>query len=165
MKLYKKSLLPQIFIIILILLTALFVSQNLYQLNLIHGDSMLPAYKNMELTVIDKRADNFTHGDVIVFYCSGLECLMIKRIIAVPGETVLISDGSVFVNGIPSPYVCQKVDFGGVAANGLLLDSDQFFVLGDNYRQSQDSRYAQVGCVSRQSIRGRLIPNRPPKQS
>ena len=150
------------FIIILsTLLIALYISQNLYQLNLIQGESMYPAYKNMQLTMIDRRATNFQCGDVIVFYCPALKCTMVKRIIAIPGETILISDGDVIVDGVKSPHVNGNVDFSGIASNKLLIGDDLFFVMGDNHTLSKDSRYEEIGCISRENIIGRLIPNRP----
>lgn len=150
------------FIIILsTLLIALYISLNFYQLNLIQGESMYPSYKNMQLTMIDRRATNFQCGDVIVFYCPALECTMVKRIIAVPGETVLISDGDVIVDGVKSPHVNGNVDFGGIASNEFLIGDDRFFVMGDNHALSKDSRYEEIGCISLENIIGRLIPNRP----
>lgn len=146
-------------IILSVLVAAWFVSKNFYQFNLICGDSMYPAYKNMQLTIIDKRADSFEHGDAIVFYCPGLDAALVKRIIALPGETVLIKNGEVFVNGKKSPHVSGSVDFSGTAATGFVLDDESFFVLGDNYAESKDSRHAQVGGVKRENIIGRIIPN------
>ena len=150
------------FIIILsTLLTSLYISTNLYQLNLIQGESMKPTYKNLQLTIIDRRATDFQHGDVIVFYCPALDCTMVKRIIAMPGETVLISNGNVIVDDVQSSHVNGAVHFGGIASKELLLEDDQFFVMGDNHALSKDSRYEEIGCVNRINIIGRLIPNRP----
>ncbi|MCD8038358.1 MAG: signal peptidase I [Lachnospiraceae bacterium] len=154
----KKNL---IFLLFILFLT-MYVSQNLYQLNLIQGESMYPTYKNMQLTLIDKRSTDFQCGDVVVFYCPSLDCTMVKRIIAAPGQTVLISDGNVLVDGVQSPYVCQYTDFGGTASNELLVGDSQFFVMGDNSARSRDSRYEEIGCVSRENIIGRVIPNRLP---
>lgn len=123
---------------------------------------MYPTYKNFQLTLIDKRATDFQCGDVIVFYCPSLDCIMVKRIIAAPKETVLISEGNVLVDGLQSPYICEDVDFGGIASDELLVGENQFFVMGDNYSQSKDSRYEEIGCISRENIIGRLIPNRLP---
>lgn len=152
-----------IFILLLILLSSMYISKKLYQLNLVQGSSMLPAYKNMELTLIDKREDDFKCGDVIAFYCPSIDCVLIKRIIATPGQTVLISDGNVLSDGIPSPYVCQKVSFSGLAANEITLSANEFFVMGDNHSQSKDSRYEEIGLIARENILGRIIPNKPPK--
>ena len=151
----------KLIIILLVLLVTFYISQNLYQLNLIQGDSMYPTYKNFQFTLIDKRASDFICGDVIVFYCPELNSTMVKRIIGVSGETVLIADGDVLINGAKSPYITGSVDFGGTASNTLLVGDNCFFVMGDNHAQSKDSRYAEVGCISRENIIGRLIPNRP----
>ena len=156
-----KNIRTTFMIFIGVLFTALFISQNLYQLNIIQGDSMYPTYKNFQFTLIDKRASDFTHGDVIVFYCPELSCTMVKRIIAVSGETVLITDGDVLINGEKSPYINGSVDFGGTSSTALLVSDNCFFVMGDNYAQSKDSRYSEIGCISRENIIGRLIPNRP----
>lgn len=150
-------------IILVVLFITLYISQNFYQLNLIQGDSMHPTYKNMQFTFIDKRATDLQPGDVIVFYCPALDCTLVKRIIAVSGETVLITDGSVLVNGIQSPYVYGNVSYGGIASSTLLVDDNQFFVMGDNHTQSKDSRYTEIGCIDRDNIIGRLIPNRLPR--
>lgn len=151
----------KIIIILSVLLVSLYLSQNFYQLNLIQGESMYPTYHNMQFTIIDRRAANFQCGDVVVFYCPALRCTMVKRIIALPGQTVQIADGSVLVNGVKSTQVSGNVEFGGIASKELLLDDNQFFVMGDNHAVSKDSRYAEIGCVSRDNIIGRLIPNRP----
>lgn len=148
-------------VVIAVFFAALFVSQNFYQLNLLQGDSMYPTYKNMQFTIIDKRASDFQNGDVIVFYCPALDCTMVKRIIATSGDTVLISEGTVFVNGSKSPHITQTVTYSGTAAQELLVGEHQFFVIGDNYARSKDSRSAEIGCINRDNIIGRLIPNRP----
>lgn len=120
---------------------------------------MYPTYKNMQFTLIDKCTTSFQSGDVVVFYCPSLDCTMVKRIIAVPGDSVLIANGSVLVNGIQSPYVHDSVDYGGIASSALIINDDHFFMMGDNHAQSKDSRYKEIGCISRENIIGRLIPN------
>lgn len=151
----------KIFIILLTFALTLYISRNFYQLNLIQGDSMSPAYKNMQFTLIDKRASDFQRGDVIVFYCPSFDCTMVKRIIALPGDTVWIFDGDVIVNGVKSPFINGKVAFEGTASQKLLLDDAHFFVMGDNHALSKDSRYEEIGCILYENITGRLIPSRP----
>ena len=154
----------KIFIILLILFLTFYVSQNLYQLNLIQGDSMSPTYKNMQFTLIDKRVSDFQRGDVIVFYSDTLNCTMVKRIIAASGDTVLISDGLVFVNNTPSPYTDSDITYAGTAAQTLVVGYNSFFVMGDNHAQSKDSRDAEIGCIPTENIIGRLIPSRLPRK-
>jgi signal peptidase I, bacterial type len=122
---------------------------------------MYPAYKNMQLTLINRRATDFQCGDVIVFYSAAFKCTMVKRIIAVSGDTVLISDRCVLVNNTPSPYTYTDITYAGTAAQTLVVSDNSYFVMGDNHSQSKDSRYDEIGCVSREEIIGLLIPNRP----
>ena len=58
----------KLILILLVLILTLYISKNYYQLNLIQGASMYPTYKNMQFTLIDRRAADFQCGDVIVFY-------------------------------------------------------------------------------------------------
>ncbi len=156
MKQYNKTFI----IYIAVLLITLFISANLYQVTLVQGNSMVPSYKNMQLAIIDKRAKTFQCGDVIAFYCPALDCIMIKRIIAVSGDSILITNGDVLVNGVKSPYICGTVNFAGTASKELILGDNQFFVMGDNYAPSKDSRYEEIGCIHLEHILGLLIPNR-----
>lgn len=152
----------KLIITLFILFVTFIISQNFFQLNLIQGESMYPTYKNMQFTLINKCTTSFQSGDVIVFYCPSLDCTMVKRIIAVPGDSVLIADGSVLVNGMQSPYVHNSVDYGGTASTVLLVGDDHFFMMGDNHAQSKDSRYKEIECIPRENIIGRLIPNCSP---
>ncbi len=153
----------KLILILLVLILTLYISKNYYQLNLIQGTSMYPTYKNMQFTLIDRRAADFQCGDVIVFYCPSQNSTMVKRIIAGPGDAIQITNGIVQVNGDPSPYVCEPVSYGGIARDTLTISADHFFVMGDNPAQSRDSRYEEIGCIDRSHIVGRLIPNRPPQ--
>ena len=63
---------------------------------------MLPTYHNMQLVLVDKHSNEFHYNDVIVFTNEKLNATLIKRIIAIPGDTVQIIDGTVYVNNMPS---------------------------------------------------------------
>lgn len=140
---------------------SLFVSQNFFQLMLIQGDSMEPTYKNIQLVIIDKKPDNLKQGDVIAFYSDLLESVLVKRIVACPGDSVQILDGNIYINkaiyDINNLYK-GNVIFAGIAENEIILSDNEFFVLGDNVEKSKDSRYAEVGCISKINILGRVIP-------
>ena len=100
-------------------------------------------------------------GDIVVFGRFTNADDIIKRIIAVPGDTILIRDGGVFVNGQPSTAVSEgKVgstsagsyfDFSGAP---IVVPQGQFFVLGDNRSNSLDSRH--WGFLDRDSVIGPL---------
>lgn len=141
-----------------IVLIAWYISSNLVQFALIQGDSMLPTYHNMQLVLVDKYSNEFHYNDVIVFTNEKLNATLIKRIIAIPGDTVQIIDGIVYVNNIPSPFLTQDrlISYSGIASSPLHLSSDEYFVLGDNYEKSKDSRYPEIGCINSDVILGKV---------
>ena len=147
------------FTITIIVLVTWYISSNLVQFALIQGDSMLPTYHNMQLVLVDKHSNEFHYNDVIVFTNEKLNATLIKRIIAIPGDTIQIIDGIVYVNNIPSPFLTRDkiISYSGIASSPLHLSSDEYFVLGDNYEKSKDSRYPEIGCIKHDTILGRII--------
>lgn len=119
---------------------------------------MLPTYHNMQLVLVDKYSNEFHYNDVIIFTNEKLNATLIKRIIAIPGDTVQIIDGIVYVNNIPSPFLTQDrlISYSGIASSPLHLSSDEYFVLGDNYEKSKDSRYPEIGCINSDVILGKV---------
>ena len=83
----------------------------------------------------------------------------IKRVIALPGETLLIRDSVVYINGhrLDEPYLPEKWttlnNWSPSGSEGTVMAADQFFVMGDNRNKSQDSRY--FGPIGRDRIDGR----------
>ena len=97
--------------------------------------------------------------DIIVFR-TGNETgasVHIKRVIGLPGETVQITDGAVYINGEKldeSAYGFDAILNGGLAEEQIVLDDDEYFVLGDNRNGSGDSRYTDIGNVGLENIIG-----------
>lgn len=157
----KISEIRYLIIIACVIAFSYYVSANWYQLSLVRGDSMSPAYHNMQLVIIDRHFQGYTYGDVIAFRCSGLETVLVKRIAACPGDTVMIRDGTLYVNDAVSGVYGHKnlFEYPGIAQESLYLGAGQYFVIGDNIIESKDSRYDEVGNVSTEDIIGRVIPN------
>lgn len=95
-------------------------------------------------------------GDVVVFLPNGNTNThyYIKRVVAVPGDTVLIQNGVLYVNGIASSWVDVKIMDAGIAEVELVLDLGEYFCMGDNPGSSEDSRSANIGPVKEQDIIG-----------
>ena len=99
-------------------------------------------------------------NDVIAFYASDNvhSDIQIKRVIGVPGDTVLISRGLVYVNGeeYKDTIIADSIEYAGLADEEIVLSEDEYFVLGDNRNNSQDSRYQSTGIVTRDEIVGKI---------
>ena len=96
-------------------------------------------------------------GDVVVFLPNGNENThyYVKRVVAVPGDSVWIQKGILYVNGEESPWVTEKVVEAGIAENELTLGTGEYFCMGDNPGNSEDSRSANIGPVKEEDIIGK----------
>lgn len=119
---------------------------------------MEPAYHHLQLVALNKCEKNYQHGDVIAFYCDGLTSTLVKRVVAVPGDTAQIVDGTLMINGQTSQVYSETgvISYSGLLENPVTLDSGQYLVLGDNLPESKDSRYQEVGIVSKEKIWGKV---------
>ena len=111
---------------------------------------------------ISKKMKDPERYDIIVFPFeeNGKKEHFIKRIIGLPGETVQIIDGYVYINGekLESDiYGAEVMKNPGRAAEPITLGDDEYFVLGDNRNNSRDGRYPEVGNIKRSDITGRAF--------
>jgi len=116
---------------------------------------MLPTFTDGELLLTEKVSYYFgkpQRGDVIVFEAPNSQRVdFIKRIIALPDETITIEDGSIFINR--HKLIEDYIDSSTLGNLSFSLNSDEYFVLGDNRNSSSDSR--TFGPVKKSSFRGR----------
>ncbi|MBM3118364.1 MAG: signal peptidase I [Chloroflexi bacterium] len=122
----------------------------------VYGLSMCPTVEDGEYILVSKAAYFFNephHGDIIVFRSpNDPNTDLIKRIIAVPGDTVEIRDKTVFVNDTPlvEPYIIDPPNYIYFPEE---ISTDHYFVLGDNRNNSSDSH--KRWTVPRQNIIGK----------
>lgn len=99
--------------------------------------------------------------DVIVFKESGKEhsYYNIKRIYGLPGETLEIRDNNIYINGeiIEDMVIVEAMANYGLAEEEIFLEENEYFVIGDNRNNSEDSRFASVGNVTRDEIIGKAF--------
>ena len=128
------------------------------QRTLVDGSSMAPTLHNGDSVVVDKLSYRFGEPerfDIVVFrYLPKDETYYIKRIIGLPGETVQIIDGYVYING-------EKLD-SDIYGSAVILEPGrakeyEYFVLGDNRNGSADSRMENVGNVEVSQIVGKAF--------
>ena len=125
------------------------------------GQSMEPAIYSGDQVLVNRfiyRIKAPTYGDLIVFKPNGNENAHyhIKRVVGLPGDTVTIESGRVFINGVilDEKVLTDSMNDVGVAEVPIYLGDDEYFVLGDNRNNSEDSRSADIGNVQRKDIRG-----------
>ncbi len=126
------------------------------------GDSMEPVLYNGQEILMNRilyRISMPKRGDVIVFLPNGNQNshFYVKRVVGLPGETVQIRDGNVYIDGVmlAEDERFDKIVDPGIAQNELLLSTDEFFVLGDNRNSSEDSRSGNIGAVKKDTIIGK----------
>jgi signal peptidase I len=135
-----------------------FIILFVYQPVRVEGTSMLPMLQDQDRLFVSKiayRMGEIHEGDVVVFeYPRNHAESYIKRVIALPGDTLRIDHGTVYVNGskLPEPYVPSKYS-DDVSEPEMVLPPHQYFVMGDNRSISSDSR--TFGPVDRSLIYGK----------
>lgn len=127
----------------------------------VSGDSMESTLHSGDNLIVDKISYRFRDPEryeIIVFpYRYQENTFYIKRIMGLPGETVQIKDGYLYINGERSEedYGLERMNSAGIAAEEIVLGDDEYFVLGDNRNGSSDSRDPSVGVLHRDELIGR----------
>jgi len=124
----------------------------------VQGIAMEPALKDGDRILVDKNTDKLKRGDIVVFYFPlDRYKSYIKRVVALPGETVEIRDGKVLINGtnLDEPYVAPENNRVMSNREVIKVPENSFYVLGDNRDNSSDSR--TWGMLQRRFIYGRFV--------
>lgn len=148
--------------IILIVFVILFFIQKILCISKVSGNSMLPTYKNGQMVFVkDRYITHIKRNDVILFRVNTekVKSIYIKRVVGVPGDTIYIHNGKLYVNNEEINDNLPNMNKAGLASVPLHLEDDEYFVLGDNRNNSNDSR--NLGAVKSSAIIGIVAPNTP----
>lgn len=161
----RKRLVIEIAVYVAALFFAAFiVPKYLLQRTIVIGDSMESTLQDQDNVWVEKVSyhfDKLKRFDVIVFYPFGKENkeYYIKRVVGLPGETIQITQDTIYINGEPieENYGKDPMVYSGTVKEPLTLADDEYFVLGDNRTISLDSRYSNVGPVKKKNIGGKVF--------
>lgn len=161
MKEIIKELAGWLLYIVLIIAFTWFVVTFVGQRTEVSGSSMETTLSDKDQLIVDKMTYRFRDPkryDIVVFpYQYQDNTYYIKRIIGLPGETVQILSGMVYIDGmrLDEHYGKEMMENPGIAEEPLTLDENEYFVLGDNRNNSSDSRASDVGLIHRKDLIGR----------
>lgn len=161
MKEIIKELAGWLLYIVLIIAFTWFVVTFVGQRTEVSGSSMETTLSDKDQLIVDKMTYRFRDPkryDIVVFpYQYQDNTYYIKRIIGLPGETVQILSGMVYIDGmrLDEHYGNEMMENPGIAEEPLTLDENEYFVLGDNRNNSSDSRASDGGLIHRKDLIGR----------
>ena len=149
----------RVFLGVLLFLVLMFLLfRYIVGVSLVSGNSMYPAYRDGQPVFYNRLAGSFNTGDVVSLRMPDGDFL-IKRIVAVAGDTVDIIDGALYVNGNPEDGDYVNGETSADSESGveypLEIGDRQFFILGDNREVSVDSR--SFGAVAASQITGKIL--------
>lgn len=133
------------------------ISYILFGQVLQQGFSMAPYINDGNIVLVNRLYRNLfplNKQDVIAFYNNGQES--IKRIYGLPGETITISNGNFYIDDIQIESEDLKNSLSSNIEQNVKLGENEYYVLGDNLDSSKDSRFADVGNISRDDIIGKV---------
>ena len=154
---YRKTLKSTLYALITAAAVAVLVATLWLPVLQIYGTSMSPTLVEGEI-VVSIKTQNLKKGDIVAFYYGNK--VLVKRFIAGPGQWVDITeDGTVIVDGvaIEEPYIDSKSL--GICDIELpyQVPDGTYFLMGDQRSTSVDSRHSSIGCVSQESIVGKIV--------
>ncbi len=156
----KKEIFHLLFYVVLVFLTTFVIINYVGQRTVVQGQSMENTLFDQDNLIIDKLSYHFIapkRFDIIVFPIITSKKFYIKRIIGLPGETVQIIDGNIYINSelLEEDYGKEIMKYAGTASVPITLNEDEYFVLGDNRNHSSDSRDPDVGVINKDRIIGK----------
>ncbi len=156
-----KEVFSWIFVALLAVFIAAVLNYFMGMSTYVVGDSMEPTLYSSQRIFVDRVSYTMSKpksGDVVVFLPNGNKNAhyYVKRVVAVPGDRVLIDGGMLFVNGEESDLIPAPISDAGIADHELTLGKGEYFCIGDNPGSSEDSRSSGIGPVEAEDIVGKV---------
>lgn len=154
---FRRLLRSTLYALVIVAAVAALVATLLLPVLQIAGTSMSPTLNDGDIVVLAK-TDRLQTGDLCAFYYSNK--ILIKRVIAVPGDTLLIeADGTVILNGIrlEEPYISEKALGECDLTFPYHVPENAYFMMGDQRETSIDSRSSVIGCIAADNLIGKLL--------
>lgn len=148
--------------IIVVVVLAMFLVQYMGMNYEMIGHSMEPAFEVGDTVLVDQIAYKVGRPhrfDVVLFQNgSNEDQIYMKRVIGLPGEKLQIQNGNVYIDDklLDMGEDAEKINLPGIADNPVVLGEDEYFVIGDNYDSSEDSRFSNIGNVDRSEMIGKV---------
>lgn len=147
---------------IILIVTILFIVIYVVSLHQIVGTSMTPTLNNGDITILDKisyKFNNIKRNDIVSIYNEDSKYI-VKRIVGLPGESIEYKNNKLYINGeeIKELYLENQIteDFKLNEIGYEKIPEDMYFVLGDNRKDSLDSRDSSVGLINKSDILGKV---------
>ena len=150
MKFWKiiRDLIPYVFIVFLVIIVRTYIATPVR----VDGNSMRKTLEDGDILLLYKMA-KFERNDIIVLDEKEDEEIIIKRIIALPGETIKIQNGKIYIN---DKEYNDEFAYGDTSDyEQVTLGENEYFILGDNRLISKDSRY--FGTITEDEIIGKVV--------
>ena len=149
------ELVPYVIIIFVVALIRSFIVTPVK----VNGSSMYPYLKDGEILVLNKMDKKYKRFDIVVANADNTK--IIKRVIGLPGESIEYKDCKLYINGEEiDDYVkdCITEDFSlEDLYNYVIIPEGYYFVMGDNRKESSDSRDYRIGLIKSSNIQGKVI--------
>ncbi len=161
----KKEIISWILTLGSAVIIALLIRTFLFEPIYVDGQSMCDTLQDREVMLVTKPEYIFgqpQRGDVVICKYPGRTENFVKRLMAVPGDTIEVRSNVVYINGVAldEPYLTPSRNDDGFSMDPMTLTDDQYFVMGDNRDNSHDSRnyygYGKPATLTRSQIIGHV---------
>ena len=155
----KAEIISWLKLIIIAFLVAIVLRTFVFQIAIVDQISMQPTLEPRDMLIVSRisyRLIEPKRGDIIVFKDAKANKLLVKRVIGLPGETLEIKNGKIYINRKPLAKDWNTSKNESMGYKGGEVAPNTYFAMGDNRTKSRDSR-SELGAVPESSIVGKVV--------